>query len=187
MSALIAAVVVLTNLAYTAGFDTLTRCPSWVQYDLEPGEVVVTNRVPFQFRPDSRVAESDNGVDYAGSGYDRGHMAPAADFNFDRAALGETYLYSNVCPQMPEINRGAWAEIEREVRQLAASGTVHVVTWPEYMDGICGTNMMGRVRVPAAFRKVAWGWFGVRTWVVLNFDLACAKEKPKTKNGENQK
>lgn len=187
MSALIASIVLVTNVAYTAAFDTVKRCPSWVSYDLEPAEVVVTNRAPFQFRADPRIAESDNAEDYSGSGYDRGHMAPAADFNFDRRALSETYLYSNVCPQLPSFNRGAWADVEREVRLLAASGTVHVLTWPEYMDGICGTNMIGRVRVPAAFRKVAWGWFGVRTWLVLNFDLASANEKPKTQNKENQK
>ena len=179
-------IVLVTNIAFSVAYDTETRCPAWVSYDLEPGEVVIANRAQIQFRRDPRISESDNALDYAGSGYDRGHMAPAADFNFDRRALAETYLYSNVCPQLPSINRGVWADVEREVRQLAASGTVHVVTWPEYMDGFCGTNMIGRVRVPAAFRKVAWGWFGVRAWTVLNFDLASANDKPKTQNKENQ-
>lgn len=171
MIQVLAAIVIVTNAAYTAAFDTVTRCPAWVAYDLEPGEVVVTNRAPFPFRADPRIPESDNAADYAGSGYDRGHMAPAADFNFDRIALGETYYFSNICPQMPTLNRGAWAEVEREIRQLAASGTVHVVTWPEYLDGLCGTNRIGRVRVPAAFRKMAFGWFGVKTWYYINFEI----------------
>lgn len=171
MIQVLAAIVIVTNAAYTAAFDTVTRCPAWVAYDLEPGEVVVTNRAPFPFRADPRIPESDNAADYAGSGYDRGHMAPAADFNFDRKALEETYYFSNICPQMPTLNRGAWAEVEREIRQLAASGTVHVVTWPEYLDGFCGTNRIGRVRVPAAFRKMAFGWFGVKTWYYINFEI----------------
>ena len=171
MIQVLAAIVIATNAAYTAAFDTVTRCPAWVAYDLEPGEVVVTNRAAIPFRADPRIPESDVAADYAGSGYDRGHMAPAADFNFDRIALEETYYFSNVCPQLPTLNRGAWAEVEREIRQLAASGTVHVVTWPEYLDGLCGTNRIGRVRVPAAFRKMAFGWFGVRTWYYLNFEI----------------
>lgn len=161
---IVAAIIVLTNAAYVAAFDTDSRCPAWVAYDLEPGEIVVTNRASIPFRADSRIVESDNAADYSGSGYDRGHMAPAADFNFDRIALGETYLYSNICPQRPELNRGQWADIERQVRDLARSGTVHVVTVAEFD----GTNRIGRVRVPSAFVKVAFGSFGARVWRVEN-------------------
>ena len=158
-------VVIVTNAAYTAAFDTDSRCPAWVSYDLEPGEIVVKNRASIPFRADPRIAESDNAADYSGSGYDRGHMAPAADFNFDRIALGETYLYSNICPQRPELNRGQWADIERQVRDLALDrGTVHVVTVAEFD----GTNRIGRVRVPSAFVKVAFGAFGARVWCVEN-------------------
>lgn len=170
MIQVLAAIVIVTNAAYTAAFDTVTRCPAWVSYDLEPGEVVVTNRAAIPFRADPRIPESDVAADYAGSGYDRGHMAPAADFNFDRKALEETYYFSNVCPQAPIINRGEWAEIEREVRKLAASGTVHVVVYPEHMPD-CITDRIGRVKVPWAFHKVAWGWFGIKYWIVVNGGL----------------
>lgn len=187
MSALIAAVVVLTNLAYTAGFDTDARCPAWVEYDLEPSEIVQADRAPIPFKSDGRVAEaSDNAEDYAGSGYDRGHMAPAADFNFNRQALEETYLYSNVCPQLPAFNRGRWAEIEREAREIAKGGKVRIVTFPEYDERY--TNRMGRVRIPDSFVKVAYGDFGCKMWRVNFSDRgASSDETGKTKNGENQK
>ena len=185
MSAL-AAIVVLTNLAYTAAFDTETRCPAWVAYDLEPGEVVVTNRSAIPFRADPRVKESDNAADYAGSGYDRGHMAPAADFNFDRAALEETYNFTNVAPQVPSLNRGPWLDAEIEVRRLAASGTVHVVTFPAYYPGH-GTNRIGRVRVPSAFVKVAYGWFGVRAWAFENVEQRSAWNSLTNQNKEINK
>lgn len=167
---ILAAIVVLTNLAYTVAYDTETRCPAWVAYDLEPGEVVKADRAPIQFRADPRVKESDNAADYAGSGYDRGHLAPAADFNFNRSALEETYYFTNIAPQAPIINRGEWADIEKEVRSLAASGTVHVVVYPEYMPD-CITDRIGRVKVPWSFHKVAWGWFGVKDWTVVNGGL----------------
>lgn len=161
MSALLAAIVLLTNTAYTVAYDIETRCPAWVAYDLEPGEVVKAKRADIPFAADPRVPESDNAADYAGSGFDRGHMAPAADFNFDRAALVETYYFTNIAPQVPELNRGVWLEAEREVRRLAASGTVHVVVFPLFGNA---TNRIGRVGVPVEFVKFAYGWFGVREW-----------------------
>ena len=164
----LASIVILTNLAYSAAYDAGTRCPAWVSYDLEPCEVVVTNRVPIPFAPDPRVQDCATDEDYLGSGYDRGHMAPAADFNFDAAALWETYSYANVCPQDPKLNRGEWAQFEREIRNLAESGTVHVVAFPIFFDGL-PTNRVGRVAVPHAFEKVAFGWFGVRRKFFFNF------------------
>lgn len=164
----LASIVLLTNLAYSVAYDTETRCPCWVAYDLEPGEVVKAKRADIPFRADPRVPESDNAADYSGSGYDRGHMAPAADFNFDAAALKETYYYSNIAPQVPALNRGAWLDAENEIRRLAASGTVHVVVWPEYHSD--QTNRIGRVRVPIAFNKTAYGWFGLRCWRYNNVE-----------------
>ena len=108
---IIASIIVVTNLAYLAAFDTETRCPSWNYYVLDPCEIVVTNRADNSFRTDPRVPESDLAKDYEKSGYDRGHMAPAADFNFDQEALKETYLFTNIAPQEPTMNRGEWAEV----------------------------------------------------------------------------
>lgn len=183
----LASIIVVTNLAYLAAFDTETRCPSWNYYVLDPCEIVVTNRAANSFRADPRVPESDLTKDYAKSGYDRGHLAPAADFNFDREALKETYLFTNIAPQEPTMNRGEWAEVEREVRTLAASGSVHVLTVPVF-DGR-PARYMGRVRVPDAFEKTAFGYFGILRWRVENHDVtlqmgAClSAENTKKKEG----
>jgi len=160
-----AAVVIVTNLAYVAAFDTVTRCPAWVEYELAPHEIVTAERAAIPFHADPSVTASDNAADFAGSGFDRGHMAPAADFNFDTNALRQTYSFVNVCPMARNVNRGKWRMAEDRVRQLAASGSVRVVTFPVYADG---TNRMGRVTVPDAFVKVAWGSFGAALWVVPN-------------------
>ena len=164
----LASIILLTNLAYSSAYDDETLCPAWVSYDLDPYEVVVTNRAAIKFAPDPRVNVCATDEDYLGSGYDRGHMAPAADFNFDRQSLEETYLFTNVCPQDQQLNRGEWAKFEREIRNLAASGTVHVVAFPIFFDGL-PTNRIGRVAVPHAFEKVAFGWFGVRRKFFFNF------------------
>lgn len=154
-----AELLLLTNLAFNVCFDTSVRIPRWVQYDLEPDEVVKMARIPMPFHADPRIPGTDLDAIYRGSGYDRGHMAPAADFNFDFNALYETYAFSNICPQKPELNRGKWADEEAELRRLAAKGTVHVLSIP-VTDG--STNWIGAVKVPTRFYKIAWGWFGVR-------------------------
>lgn len=179
---IVASIILITNLAFNVAWDDETRCPAWVSWDVEPHEVVKTNRLHVSFRADDRVHGSDLANDYTGSGYDRGHMAPAADFNFDLDALKETYLFTNVCPQDPSVNRGLWSAFESEVRNLAKSGTVHVVCWPEYDTnerGMC--SRIGRVAVPSAFVKVAYGWFGVRCVRVNNFTVGRSDGDVKTK------
>jgi len=168
---LLAAIVVVTNLGFTAGFDTDRRQPVWVAYDLEPSEVVVTNRAPYAFKADPRIAGSDVSSVYRelSFAFDRGHLAPAADFNWSPEALKETYYFSNVCPMLKRANRGKWAKAEAEVRSLAASGTVHVVTFPVY--GGCYHLGVGKpVELPYKFVKVAYGWFGIRFWEVENYE-----------------
>lgn len=160
----IATICIATNIGYTVAFDTDRRQPSWVEYDLSPSEVVSARRASFPFSPDPRFPESDVAADYVRSGYDRGHMAPAADFNWSTNALRETYLFSNICPQTPTLNRGRWREIEAELRALAASGTVRIVTAPYGYT----TNRCGCLAVPEKFVKVAYGWFGFRLYIEDN-------------------
>ena len=157
---MIAELVLVTNIAFTVCFDTKANIPRWVAYDLEPHEVVRMKRLDFPFHADPRFPGTDLDAAYRGSGYDRGHMAPAADFNFDFNALYETYAFSNICPQDPKLNRGKWADEEAELRELAKGGTVHILVFPGYDAG--STNRVGTAVVPDAFFKVAWGWFGVR-------------------------
>lgn len=161
---LIASIVVSTNLGYVTAYDNVRMQPAWVQYTLESNEVIVARRRNFPFAADPRFPESDATEDYAHSGYDRGHMAPAADFNWSLDALRETYFFSNICPQKPELNRGPWREIELEVRNLARAGKINILTAPYGWT----TNRCGRLPVPEKFVKVVWGDFGFRLYVEDN-------------------
>lgn len=162
---MLAELILITNLAFNACFDTEAMHPVWVQYDLEPNEVVKMSRIPMPFHADPRIPGTDLDAAYRGSGYDRGHMAPAADFNFDLNALYETYAFSNICPQTPELNRGKWADEEALLRRYAENGTVHILTCAE---SVGATNRIGPVKVPTRFCKIAWGWFGVRVMMYDN-------------------
>jgi endonuclease G, mitochondrial len=76
--------------------------------------------------------------DYLNSGYDRGHQVPSADMRWSKQALEATYLYSNIVPQKPELNRGAWAELEDWVRRYVhySNERCFVVTGPVLGDGL---------------------------------------------------
>jgi len=159
----IAAIVIVTNIGFVAAFDTDLKCTAWVSYDLDPSKVVKAERAAIPFAPDPRLPSSDVGGFYAHSGYDRGHLAPAADFNWSTNALRETYYFSNIAPQVPSVNRGEWRRIETAVRSLASSGLVHVVTIPIFTNATSTA-----VAVPASFYKVVYGAFGAKVWCVEN-------------------
>ena len=165
MSVLFAVLTVLTNVAYTVGFDVDRRQPAWVAYEIGTARLTSGDRPTCPFVADPRLPTSDVAADYVGSGYDRGHMAPAADMKWSPVAAVESFYFSNVCPQVPRFNRGRWREIETAVRRMAESGTVTVVTAPLY-DG--STNVCGRLTVPTRFVKVAYGEAGFAFWVEEN-------------------
>jgi len=164
MIALLASIVVVTNIGFTAAYDTVRLCPAWVAYDLEPAKVVKADRKPIPFRYDARIPETGEVgqlYEVIGQYFDRGHLCPAADMNWDTNALKQTYLFSNIAPMRASVNRGAWRKTEDEVRRLAQSGTVHIVCFPIHSGN-------SRFMIPSAFVKVAYGDFGVRFWQVSN-------------------
>lgn len=92
--------------------------------------------------------------DYTRSGYDRGHLVPAADRSVSISSMKSTFVMSNVCPQVPSLNRGEWKRIEDGCRSYARNGhplRVHVdaVWWQ------ADTQRIGKngVAVPHGFVK----------------------------------
>ena len=108
------------------------RLPLWVGYELKPSQLARVAARPSRFRPDrQRAGPSSDNLDYRGSGYSRGHLAPAADFAWSQAAIHATFLLSNVIPQRQSVNQGRWSQLEAAVRRLAAASDVlYVFTGP---------------------------------------------------------
>lgn len=76
----------------------------------------------------TKVLKSDNETyKYDGYGYDRGHLAPSADFKWSQKALSESYFYSNMSPQAPDFNREIWATLENRVRNYVELNDVNLV------------------------------------------------------------
>lgn len=108
------------------------------------------------FLPDPNVrTESATPRDYNSSGYDRGHLCPAADMAFDEAAMNETFLMSNISPQVPAFNMGIWRELEELTRDWARRfNRLYVVTGPVLTQKNVGQIGFNKVTIPGAFYKV---------------------------------
>lgn len=154
------------NLCYTgysAKFDPATKTPIWVAERLTRDEMLTTpdeRTNDFRPSPDVPAKAQASLADYKGSGFDRGHMAPAAD-QTGRApnAMSESFYLVNMVPQVgPNQNRGIWADIESQVRRWAKErGELIVVTGPVYKAQNYEENIkIGRsgVSVPEGLYKV---------------------------------
>jgi len=109
------------------------------------------------FRKDSLVISGTPGKeDYFNSGYDRGHLAPSADFRWSKRALSESYYYSNMSPQKPEFNRGKWAQLEDFVRQyvIESNNSVFVVTGGVLADSLKKIGKEKMISVPKHYYKI---------------------------------
>jgi endonuclease G len=107
-----------------------------------------------EFIPDPMIPGTDFSIDYKKSGYDRGHLAPAADMAYSMETMVESFFYSNMSPQLPRFNRGVWKKLEMQVRRWANQyDSLYVVTGPLF-DSAMSTIGPHRVAVPKAYYKV---------------------------------
>lgn len=131
----------------------------WVAYELTR-ERLDENWAerPNTFRPDQDVrTESATPRDYSGSGYDKGHLCPAADMAFNEKAIDESFFMSNISPQVPGFNVGIWRELEELTRDWARRFKhLYVVTGPVLKGGGLGQIGFSKVTVPASFYKVLY-------------------------------
>ena len=67
-------------------------------------------------------------TDYTRSGYDKGHMAPAADMKWSPEAMKESFYFSNMCPQHPQLNRRGWKNLEEKIRNWAIADSAIIIT-----------------------------------------------------------
>jgi endonuclease G len=106
-----------------------------------------------------KVKQPDGKIKYDGFGYDRGHLAPSADFRWSKKALSESYYYSNMSPQLPDFNRQKWADLESIFREYVTSHTetqLYVVTGPILYDTLPKLERgKNKVTIPEFYYKVA--------------------------------
>jgi endonuclease G, mitochondrial len=124
---------IVNRAGYAFCYSEKHEQPLWVMYKLTKAEVI--NKVCKRrdnFRKDPLVPTGSALLeDYKGTGYDRGHLAPAADMAWSEQAMSESFYLSNMSPQKGSLNRGRWKDLETLVRNWAvANDEVYVITGP---------------------------------------------------------
>jgi endonuclease G len=147
---------IIKHTGYTLSYDETHEEASYVAYQLTRDEVNGAVQRGENFRPDPMVTTGSATLeDYRGSGYDRGHLIPAADQKWSEQAMDDSFYMSNMTPQAGSFNRGIWGSLEAMVRTFANDdGAVYVVTGPILTDGPYKTIGSNKVAVPKRFYKV---------------------------------
>ena len=142
---------------YALGYIEYHEQAAFVIYKLTAREALTkeaqrTNR----FRSDPEIPTgSATAADYRRSGYDRGHLAPAADMAFSVQTMADSFFMSNMSPQKPAFNRGIWKRLEEQVRQIAIrEKAIYVVTGPILPKKKTVTIGANQVTVPTHYYKV---------------------------------
>lgn len=147
---------IIEHMGYTLSYNNDLRVPNWVAYELLESEVITAYRSrEDEFTPDPLVkGRQAYDRDYVGSGYDRGHMAPAADMRWSSQTMKECFYLSNVCPQNHNLNSGAWNDLEKQVRYEARYyKSVWVVCGPIFEYNSPKHIGKNHVAVPDSFFK----------------------------------
>lgn len=151
---------VIVHAGHMLVYSEKHEVPKWTAHLATPDLITGNLARIDSFLPDPQVKTGTAvTVDYWNSGYDRGHMVPSADMRWNIDALKGTYLYSNVSPQVPELNRGTWAELEDWGRRYVnfSKRRLFIVTGPVLRDGLPKLQNPGHqneVSIPELFWKV---------------------------------
>lgn len=165
---------VIRHYAYTLCYSEAHEQARWVAYALTAAETQGPEERASGFYEDPAVRTgSATNADYAGSGYDRGHLAPAGDMTWSETAMKESFYYSNMSPQVPSFNRGIWKKLESLVRAWAQEyDGVYIVTGPVLNAGLPSIGPEN-VSIPDHYYKVILDGRGTG-WKAIGFLMANA-------------
>jgi endonuclease G len=149
----------LCRKGHLLAHDSYYKTPVWVAEhltkDYASGTISRSNK--FAADPDLPEGERAELSDYSKSGYDRGHMAPAADMKWNNQAMKQCFYLSNMVPQAPKMNQIIWNQLEGKVRQWAMDrGELYIYTGPIYHEEeveVIGDNEVG---VPTHIFKIVY-------------------------------
>lgn len=170
----------LYRLAYCTSYNKETKCPNWVAWCLTSGHT--DGPFPRKGVPYYSYDGSVEGIGYVTqetcrNGYfvdleaneprqqlsdwtrdynmSHGHMCPAGDNKWDKAAMNQSFLLTNMCPQDEKLNGGAWKKLEDKCRTWTnLYGNIYIVAGPVFNEPKTRTLGEGRIAVPDAFFKV---------------------------------
>lgn len=159
----------LCRTGFALSHDSTTKSPRWVAQRMTPDRLTTVVPRSDRFVPDPDIPKGQRAEleDYRASGYDRGHMAPAADMRWSAQAMRESFYLSNMAPQIGAgLNRGLWSELESQIRQwVSRRGELFIFTGPVFETPLQKVPRIGPngVAVPTHFYKIVFDPVRVET------------------------
>lgn len=146
---------IIRHTGYTVSYNKDTKLPNWVSYELTRAETKGKEKRSNRFIADPLVKGAiATNADYTRSGYDKGHMAPAADMKWSPVAMNESFYFSNMCPQHPQLNRRGWKKLEDKIRDWAVADSAIIIICGPVLKKQPKTIGKNKVVVPQQFFKV---------------------------------
>ena len=145
---------ILQKTGFVVGYSEELCIPLWSAWQLTRDEL--NGRVAKEnFGADPEVKVQADNMDYKGSGWSRGHMAPAADMKWSPDAMRDCCMMTNICPQKAELNSGSWNRLEEKCRNTYAAkyGAVYIACGPILSENPSRIGIHN-VAVPEGFFKV---------------------------------
>ena len=140
---------------YSLCYEGDHRQASWVKYKLTPKMLKGSQQRAHHFTVDPNIEDPVMDDDYAGTGFDRGHLVPAADMRLNKKMVKESFFMTNVSPQNPSFNRGIWKRMEALLRKKVAKwGEAHIITAPVLENNL--DALEAGVSIPEWYYKVAY-------------------------------
>lgn len=141
---------------YTLSYNEQAEQAEWVAYELKKDYVRNSNfKRPFFIEDPKVITQSADWRNYKKSGYDKGHLCPAADMEFNLDAYNDTFFTSNISPQLHEFNSGIWSRLEQKFRFWAVKYNGLLIVTGGVLKGSLKTIGDEEVVVPNYFYKIA--------------------------------
>ncbi len=150
---------IINKLVYTICYDYKAKGAKYVAYTLDGNKVNAVNikkRNSFYTEKNLPKKYRTYTKDYTHTGYDRGHLANDASFDYSQESVRKTYSMANIIPQAPQVNRRTWIKAEKLERSVAVNlGKVNVLNGVLYSQNLkrIGTH---QIAVPYAFWKMIY-------------------------------
>lgn len=149
---------IIEHVGHTLSYNKKYNTPYWSAWQLTKAKTDGPNERSKKFWADPAVDKPYrvDWYEYKESGYDRGHMCPAADMKWSEQAMHDCFYMTNMCPQVPALNSGAWRKLEEKCRQWAIEeGRIYIVCGPIYKKGVRHEEIGidHRIMVPEQFFK----------------------------------
>jgi|TARA_B100001057_G_C22600769_1_gene852700 endonuclease G len=148
---------IIRHKYYTLSYNEDHEQANWVHYRLNPTFLNGTTPRINSFKVDPNVStKSAELSDYKGSGYDRGHLAPAGDMKYSKESMIESFFMSNMSPQNPSFNRGIWRKLEEAIRRWGKKIEIYIATAGVLNIKSLGSIGRNKVTIPSKYYKVLY-------------------------------